>query len=189
MPLPFRTEDVVVPNNREQALNCLNGLLRTFKRKPEMQSDYLEFMSSMIDRGHAEVVPTEEPVESLDIPPAATTESKESNLTKVWYLPHFGVYHPRKPNQIRVVFDSSCELQGVSLNKEFLAGPDLINNLLGVLMRFRQENHGVMCDIEQMFYAFHVNPEHRNFLRFLWFKNNDPRQERIDYRMTVHIFG
>ena len=189
MPLPFRTEDVVMPNNREQALNRLNGLLRTFKRKPEMQSNYLEFMSSMIDRGHAEVVPTEEPVESLDIPPAATTESKESNLTKVWYLPHFGVYHPRKPNQIRVVFDSSCEFQGVSLNKELLAGPDLMNNLLGVLMRFRQENHGVMCDIEQMFYAFHVNPEHRNFLRFLWFKNNDPRQEIIDYRMTVHIFG
>ena len=65
MPLLFRTEDVVMPNNREQALNRLNGLLRTFKRKPEMQSDYLEFMSSMINRGHAEAVPTEEPVESL----------------------------------------------------------------------------------------------------------------------------
>ena len=35
-------------------------------------------------RGHAEAVPTEEPVESLDTPPAATTESRESNLTKVW---------------------------------------------------------------------------------------------------------
>ena len=30
-----------------------------------------------------------------------------------------------------------------------------------------------------------INPEHRN----LWFKNNDPRQEIMDYRMTVHIFG
>ena len=98
MPLPFRTEDVVMSNNREQALNRFNGLLRTFKRKFEMQSDYVGFISSMIDRGHAEVVPTGEPVEPLDIPPTATTESKESNLTKVWYLPYFGVYHPRKPN-------------------------------------------------------------------------------------------
>ena len=154
-----------------------------------MQSDYLELMSSMIDRGHVEAVLTEEPVESLEIPPTGTTESKESNLTKVWYLPHYGVYHPKKPDQIRMVFDWSCEFQGVSLDKELLAAPDLMNNLLGVLMRFRQENHGVMCDIEQMFYAFHVNPEHRNFLRFLWFENNDPRQEIIDYSMTVHIFG
>jgi hypothetical protein len=40
-----------------------------------------------------------------------------------------------------------------------------------------------------MFYSFHVNSEHRNYLRFLWFKNNDPRQEIVDYRMTVHLFG
>ena len=68
MPLPSHTEDIVMPNNR------LNGLLRTFKRKPEMQSDYLGFMSSMNDCGHAEVVPTEKPVESLNIPTAATAE-------------------------------------------------------------------------------------------------------------------
>ena len=185
MPLPFRSENVVMPNNRKQALNRLNGLLRTFKRKPQMQEDYLKFMSKVIDRGHAEVVPNEELTEAQDVPPTAAHHSQ----TNVWYLPHFGVYHPRKLDQIRVVFDSSCEFEGVSLNKELLAGPDLMNNLIGVLMRFRQENHGVMCDIEQMFYSFHVNSEHRNYLRFLWFKNNDPRQEIIDYRMTVHLFG
>ena len=146
-------------------------------------------MSDVIDRGHAEIVPIEKSSESPIPPPAVTTESKENAPANVWYLPHFGVYHPRKPDQIRVVFDSSCEFHGVSLNKELLAGPDLMNNLLGVLMRFRQESYGVMCDIERMFYAFHVNPEHRNLLRFLWFKDNDPRQEIIDYRMTVHLFG
>ena len=180
---------MTMPNNRVQALNRLNGLLRTFKRKPGMQSDYLRFMSDVIDRGHAEIVPIEKSSESPIPPPAVTTESKENAPANVWYLPHFGVYHPRKPDQIRVVFDSSCEFHGVSLNKELLAGPDLMNNLLGVLMRFRQESYGVMCDIERMFYAFHVNPEHRNLLRFLWFKDNDPRQEIIDYRMTVHLFG
>jgi hypothetical protein len=189
MPLPFRSENIVMPNNRAQALNRLNGLLRAFKRKPHMQRDYLRFMSDVIDRGHAEVVPVEESGESPRTPPAASTKSTERTPTNVWYLPHFGVYHPRKPDHIRVVFDSSCEFQGVSLNKELLAGPDLMNNLLGVLMRFRQENHGVMCDIERMFYAFHVNPEHRDLLRFVWFKNNDPKQEIIDYRMTVHLFG
>ena len=87
------------------------------------------------------------------------------------------------------MFDSSAEFHGVSLNKELLPGPDLMNSLTGVLMRFRQENLDTMCDIEQMFHSFHVSPEHQSFLRFLWFKGNDPSKEVIEYKMTVHLFG
>ena len=34
MPLPFRRKDPHLPNNRSQAVNRLNGLIRTLKRKP-----------------------------------------------------------------------------------------------------------------------------------------------------------
>ena len=40
-----------------------------------------------------------------------------------------------------------------------------------------------------MFHSFKVKKEHRDFLRFLWYKNNDPTAEIIEYRMKVHIFG
>ena len=106
----------------------------------------------------------------------------------MWYFPHFGVRHPKKKS-IRVVFDSSAEFNGVSLNKKLLPGPDLMNSLLGVLMRFRRENYAIMCDVEQMFFSFHVNPEHRDFLRFLWFRNNDPKHPIIEYRMNVHLLS
>ena len=79
--------------------------------------------------------------------------------------------------------------EGVSLNKLLLPGPDLMNNLTGVLMRFRKENIAVMCDIEQMFHSFYVDPPHRDFLRFLWFEGNDPSKLIIEYRMNVHLFG
>lgn len=46
-----------------------------------------------------------------------------------------------------------------------------------------------MCDVEQMFHSFHVDPEHRNFICFLWFKDNDPSQHITEYRTTVHFFG
>ena len=46
-----------------------------------------------------------------------------------------------------------------------------------------------MCDVEQMFHSFHVDPTHRDFLRFLWFKDNDPAQPIVEYRRTVHLFG
>ena len=40
-----------------------------------------------------------------------------------------------------------------------------------------------------MFFCFYVKLEHRNFLRFLWFRDNDPNKNIIEYRMCVHVFG
>lgn len=176
MPLPFRQTEVRMPNNRNQAVHRLNGLLRMLKKKPQMEKDYLDFMDKILSKGHASPVPQEE----------VTSKNQTGG---VWYLPHFGVYHPKKPTQIRVVFDSSAEFEGVSLNKELLSGLDMMNSLLGVLIRFRSENTAVMCDIEQMFHSFYVNPSHRDFLRFLWFEDNVIGKPIIEYRMNVHLFG
>ncbi|XP_061191617.1 uncharacterized protein LOC133199804 [Saccostrea echinata] len=106
-----------------------------------------------------------------------------------FYLPLFGVYHPRKPDKIRGVFDSSVKYKGLSLNGVLLSGPNLTNELLGVLMRFRMNRVAFMADIEQMFYSFLVREDHRDFLRFFWHRNNEPCEELIEYRMRVHVFG
>lgn len=170
-PLPFRTSRLHLPNNREQALSRFNSLCRTFERKAETKQHFFTFMQRIFDQDHAELAP-----------PLAEGE-------ECWYLPTFGVYHPHKPGQIRVVFDSSAKHLGVSLNDVLLTGPDLNNGLLGVLMRFRREQIAVTADIEQMFHSFIVREDHRNFLRFLWFKNNNPMDEVVEYRMRVHVFG
>lgn len=78
---------------------------------------------------------------------------------EVWYLPVFGVYHPRKPDQIRGVFDSSATFRGLSLNDVLMSGPDLNNSLLGVLIRFRKEPVAITADIQQMFHCFYVRPD------------------------------
>lgn len=97
--------------------------------------------------------------------------------------------HPQKPGKIRVVFDSSAEYKGTSLNDTLLSGPKLNNTLVGVLLRFRREQIAVTADVEQMFYGFKVREDHRHFLWFLWYKDNNPDKEIIDYWMTVHVFG
>jgi len=65
----------------------------------------------------------------------------------------------------------------------------MMNDLLGVLSRFQKEETAVTCDIEQMFHSFHVNPENRDFLRFLWFKDNNLNGQICEYRMNLHLFG
>ncbi|XP_034053860.1 uncharacterized protein LOC117533931 [Gymnodraco acuticeps] len=170
-PLPFKSPRQRLPNNRPQALKRLKSLSRNFERKPEMKEHFLSFMDTMFKNGHAELAPP------LD-------EEEER-----WYLPTFGVYHPKKPKKIRVVFDSSAQYNGVSLNDVLLTGPDLNNTLLGVLIRFRKESIAFTADIEQMFYSFLVKGEDRNFLRFLWFRDNDLSKDIVDFRMNVHVFG
>jgi hypothetical protein len=170
-PLPFRTNRKQLPNNIAQAKDRAR-LLETSLRKNERKKEhFFTFMNNLLEKGFAEVAP---PIQ----------ESSER-----WYLPIFGVYHPRKPSQIRVVFDASAQYQGTSLNQILLPGPNLTNDLLGVLMRFRQGQIAVTADIQQMFYAFHVKGNHRDYLRFLWYKDNDINKELIEYRMTVHVFG
>lgn len=34
-----------------------------------------------------------------------------------------------------------------------------------------------------------MRPDHRDYLRFFWWANNDPAQPIVEYRMRVHLFG
>ncbi len=96
--LPFCTPRPCLPDNREQALSRLTSLCHTLERKPVMKSQFLAFMQKIMDQDHAELAP-----------PLRDGE-------ECWYLPSFGVYHPRKPDQIRVIFDFSASHQVMSLN-------------------------------------------------------------------------
>ena len=149
MPLPFRSDNTTLPNNRDVAVSRLNNLMRSFKRNPKMEKDYVNFMDKVFQRGHAT---------SITCKSSDFTGVSQADQGKIWYVPHFGVYHPRKPECIRVVFDSSVEFEGVSLNKELLPGPDSTNSLYGILVRFRLHNIAVTCYIEHMFHCFYVNP-------------------------------
>ena len=115
----------------------------------QMKAHFIEFMENMLSKGHAEVAPP-------------LKQGQEC-----WYLPLFGTYHPKKPNKIHVVFDSSASYEGVSLNEVLFRAPDLNNSLLGVLMRFRKKQVAITADIEHMFNCFVVKEDHRDFLRFL----------------------
>ncbi|KAK3084088.1 hypothetical protein FSP39_007909 [Pinctada imbricata] len=170
-PLPFRSPREAMPNNKPVALKRAKVLDVSLRRDRVKHDHFVEFMQKVIDSGAAEVAP--------ELP-----HGKEA-----WYLPIFGVYHPKKPDKIRGVFDSSATYQGVSLNKVLMSGPNLTNSLVGILMRFRKNEYAISGDIEQMFYSFLVKEEHRDHLRFLWYKDNNTENELIDYRMCAHVFG
>ena len=170
-PLPFRSPRKRLPNNFSLALKRAKIFDISLSKNELKKQHSIEFMKKIIDNDHAERAPV------LDDP-----------NDERWYLPLLGVYHPKKPDQIRLVFDSSAIYEGVSLNS-VLPGPDLVNSLVGVLMRFRRDQVAIMADIEQMLYSFSVQESHRNFLRFLWYEENNPERPLVEYRMCKHVFG
>ena len=170
-PLPFKESRPSLPNNRSYAARRTSNFIASLAKNSKKKDHTLAFMQALFEDGHAERAPEPDPDEEL------------------WYLPLFGVYHPKKKDKIRIVFDSSAKFGGVSLNEVLMTGPNLTNSLLGVLMRFRKGNVAVTADIQQMFYSFSVKKEHRNFLRFLWPEDNNLDNKMVEYRMKVHVFG
>ena len=148
-PLPFQTNRRKVPNNRSQALSRAKMLDHNLQKDSKKREDFVSFMKDIFDHGYAELAPPLSPEDEC------------------WYLPTFGIYHPRKPDQLRAVFDSSAKFDGVSLNDVLLAGPDLTNSLLGILIRFRKDKVAIVADIEKMLYSFFVQENYRKLPSFL----------------------
>ena len=150
--LPFKNETLSMPNNRKQAEQRLALLRRRFEKNSTLNQDYKAYniMDSVLQNGYAQEV---------------SCESIFPEEGKAWYLPHHGVYHP-KHGKLRVVFDCAARYGGTSLNDQLLPGPNLTNNLVGTLLRFRQGNVALMSDVESMFHQVHVPPGDASFLRF-----------------------
>ena len=124
MGLLWKRCDPRFPNNRPVAEMRLRHRRRRLERDPVLKKKYLAIIDDYVEKGYArKLAPEETKVRSI----------------KTWYLPHHPVLNPRKPGKVRAVFDAASTFAGTSLNEELLQGPDLINNLVGVLVRFRQD--------------------------------------------------
>ncbi len=95
-------------------------------------------------------------------------------------LPHFPIIKDSESTPVRPVM--GCD---VALNKFLLPGPNLLNEVVGVLLRFRSGRFTIAGDIKQMFLNIRLVPEDRPYHCFLW--NEDSTQ--VVYQFQRHVFG
>ena len=161
LPLPLRNPDAVFPNNRRMAELRLKNLKKSFIKDKQYHKDCTSFMEDMIrKRGYAE-----------------RSDPKANQQDKTWFISHHGLYHPSKPGKIRIVFDCSAEYDGFSVNKILLSGPDPTNQIVGILVKFREDYVVIMADIEAIFYQVFVANQHRSLLTFPWWENGDIKEQ------------
>ena len=172
--LPWKKDKSLLPDNRPLAETRLRSLEKSLSKNNEKARMYDEVISQYTANNWA--IPLSE-------------EDLKADTKPVYYLPHHGVYRPdKKSTPLRVVFDPASPYHGVSLNSFLFKGPGLIGNLLGVLLRFREEPVAFSGDISKMFLQILLPKEDTHVHRFLW-RNLDTTREPTTYALQRVTFG
>ena len=116
-------------------------------------------------------------------------EEVSAEEVKNWghYLPHRPVIKENSTTRIRPVFDASAKQnRSPSLNPCVEKGPNLIEKIPDLLVRFREGKIGIISDIKKAFLQINIAEKDRNYLRFLWFNK---KGEIVVLRHMRVVFG
>jgi hypothetical protein len=117
-------------------------------------------------------------------------EDNRTGHGKVHYVPHRAVFKPESlTTPVRPVFDASCKVgRAPSLNDCLEKGPNLLELIPSILLRFRMGKIGVISDIRKAFLMIEINEDDRDAVRFLWWE--DPEKKKVAvYRHNRVVFG
>ncbi|XP_067650434.1 uncharacterized protein [Haliotis asinina] len=97
--LPFKNKEVHFPDNYSLAYKRLTELKKRMEKDIQFHQEYTAFIEKVCEKGYAEAIPGDEP--------------EPSNGHK-WYIPHHGVYHPKK-KKLRVWISELPRLTEISI--------------------------------------------------------------------------
>ena len=112
LPLPLKNPAVKLPDNNKLAARRLNKLKKRFLANDQYLRDYVTFIENVISSGYAERISQNTNINEMIKIGHERDLSSGLKAANVWYIPHHGVYHPKKPTAIRVVFYCAAEYQG-----------------------------------------------------------------------------
>ena len=132
----------------------LKSAEKRLRRSPEHAKIYQNQIKDMITGGVRRKVP-EEVLDNYPDP--------------IFYLAHHEVIKvTSKCTPCIIVFNSSARFQGQSHNAYLAKGPNMLNNLLGILLRFREEQCAIMGDISKMYHSIGIPLFDEMMHCFLW---------------------
>ena len=152
----------------------------TKHEKKKDKTEYLKFckiMQEQLDLGILEEVAPIGTIEEVrrtlkENPKAYDTLAATPGSKLVHYLPWHGVYKA-STGKLRIVYDAASRpFKGAyCLNDTLETGPDLMNSLYHILLKFRKKLYAYKADIEKAFLQVEIALEHRDALRLLWIKD------------------
>ena len=173
--LPWLRDPRQLPNNIFVALSILKSTEKRISCNNTVLEAYKNEMNDMIARGVARRLTELELSEYQD---------------PVHYITHHEVLKPDSESTLlRIVFNTSLNYHGHILNDYWAKGPDIVNNMWGIFLRFREEEVAFVGDISKMYHTVRVpKPVDQHTHRFLW-RNAEMQKPPSTYVMTRISFG
>ncbi|XP_055632855.1 uncharacterized protein LOC129773282 [Toxorhynchites rutilus septentrionalis] len=158
-------------SSKEIATRRFLSLERRLLANPALKDNYSAFIREYAELGHMEMVANPDP----QLP--------------TYYLPHHCVIRPDSiTTKLRVVFDASCPTNtGVSLNDTLMVGPQIQDDLVAILLRFRFPQYAIISDIEKMYRQIRMSLLDQQLLLILW--RESPLEPIKTYRLTTVTYG
>lgn len=156
--IPLKENPMVLGDSFKRAKHCFLSLERRNKCKPVLNKLYKDFMLEYQSLGHM-------------------SECAQLNISNSLFIPHHGILREdSSTTKLRAVFNaSSPTTSGVSLNNIQMVGPQVQDDLLSILIRFRQHRYVLSADVEKMYRQVLVHPDDRHLQHILWrFNSTEP---------------
>ena len=171
---PWHKDPKDLPDNKSQAVKILESTERRLERNPEHAEAYSKQIHELEEMGFAKKL---------------SADDMRKHEGAVHYISHHAIVRPeKKSTPIRIVFNSSASFNGHRLNDYWMKGPDLLNNLIGVLLRFRENEVALCADISKMYHRVAIPERDQHVHRFLW-RDMDRSRAPDVYMMKVVTFG
>ncbi|XP_033646409.1 uncharacterized protein LOC117305639 [Asterias rubens] len=173
VPYQWKRDPKELPDNKRQAMAKLLSIEKKLQKEGNNAQLYDDQMKEMEKKRFSRKLSTEE-MKKYDGP--------------VHYISHHPVIRPeKKSTPVRIVFNASASFNGHRLNDYWEKGPDLLNDLFGVLFRFRQFPIAVSGDIAKMYHQVRIPERDKHVHRFLW-RSYEDREPDV-YVKEVVTFG
>ena len=170
---PWVRDPYDLPDNRQVAYAKLCAIERRLKKNPAVEEMYKNQMNEMVNTRKARQLSSDE-MERYNVP--------------VHYIAHREILNPNSlSTPCRLIYNPSAKFHGHSLNEYWAKGPDFINNLLAVFIRFYENHIGMVADIKRMYHSINISALDQHVHRFLWRK--DSNRPPNTYVMLVVSFG
>lgn len=174
IPYPWKKSPTILPDNKAAAEKKLEATERRLQKNPEHAFAYNRQMEEMNEMKFAKKL-TEEEIKTYQGP--------------VHYISHHAVARPNSDSTpLRIVFNTSSSYQGHVLNEYWMKGPDLLNDLFGVLLRFREKEYALIGDLSKMYHRILIPLSDQHVHRYLW-RNMETDRPPDVYVKTVLTFG
>ncbi|XP_048836046.1 uncharacterized protein LOC125711305 [Brienomyrus brachyistius] len=157
-----------LPENKRAVQACFLRMEKQLSKEPEWKVAYATQIHEMVERGVAMKL---------------TSEVMEKWTGPVWYVSHLVAPNPHSvTTPVRIVWNSSQKYKGVSMNDLLLKGPDVLNPIRAILLRFREGVHAALGDVKKMYNSVWLEEREMHLHRFLW--RDSPEKEICEYAIT-----